>query len=792
GTVITNPDTLETNIRGIFADGDVVTGPFTAISAIAQGGKAAQAIMHFLTQGECKSQNQKFYSFKHKLATLSSNEFEKFGRQQRGRQAEVAVEDRITCFQEVEKGFSEAEALHETGRCIECGCTEYADCRLRKYCDEYQINVEAVTGEVRKYKIDDRHPFIRLDPNKCINCGKCVRMCSEILGVSALGFVYRGFKSIVKPAMEKPLAETNCISCGNCIDVCPTGAIAEKFPFKLLGALEKENITTVCNFCSLGCLINIKKMANGIVYVANTTEEIAASHNHGFLCAKGRFGHRYLLTKERVSNAAIKQDGQQVQYSMDEAIEYSAQKLKFIIEQYGTDSVAIMASPKLSNEELYLLQKLARVGLQNNNIGSFSVNQLFAESTGNSASILSNNSCLKMEELHNADIIVILNANLPDDFLPLELQIKAIQKKGAKVVLFSSTETRLAKSADLWLDCKKGLPGFVLGCMMKRCIENANFDELFISNTVDNFPEFKEQICALDIEAMLKFAGLNREKFVAFASMMQSAEANIAFICSLDSMPGTSVSSVKAIENYLLLTGRANKANNGLLLLQEFNNSAGLTTMGASSQFMPGSVNFNNVEATDRIGHEWDTNLADIFHPVDVYEKLKQGEIKALLVFGEDPLFDAHNEKYMGNIEFLLISSPFNSVTMQNADVILPAAAFTEDDGTYTRFDNTLQNAPKIKQGSCQFTNWEVIQKLGTYFTSCMNYNSIAELREEILRVTDLANASSEVTANKNTKDRKTCSFTLYDSNLSSSSAIKPSLHYQENYYFSHIKMQII
>ena len=136
GTIIVNKETLETSVPGVFAGGDVVTGPFTAISSIAQGKKAATAIMNYLQSGSAGVSAHKFYSFKHKLATLSEHEFEKFGKLERVKQGELEVLDRISCFKEVETGYTEVEAHHEAERCLECGCSEYADCRLRKI-DKY-------------------------------------------------------------------------------------------------------------------------------------------------------------------------------------------------------------------------------------------------------------------------------------------------------------------------------------------------------------------------------------------------------------------------------------------------------------------------------------------------------------------------------------------------------------------------------------------------------------------------------------------------------------------------------
>ncbi len=330
GTVCVNKETMETSIHGVFAGGDVVTGPFTAITSIAQGKKAAKAIMSYLTTGKAKAGNGKFYSFKHNLAKINEREYEGFRKLAREKMKELEVTDRVHSFREVEKGLNEEQVFDELKRCLECGCSEYYDCTLRKYCDEYDVNISQFIGETKKYLADGRHPFIMLDPNKCINCGRCVRTCSEILKVSALGFINRGFKSVVKPAMEKALSETNCISCGNCIDACPTGAISEKFPFKILGTLPKENVETVCSFCSVGCKVNFKKVSDDIFYVSNTTEEIKDSHNKGYLCTKGRFGHRYLLNKKRVVFPQIRRHGIIDFVDTNEALKYSEQQIRFI------------------------------------------------------------------------------------------------------------------------------------------------------------------------------------------------------------------------------------------------------------------------------------------------------------------------------------------------------------------------------------------------------------------------------------------------------------------------------
>lgn len=796
GTVCVNKETFETSIHGVFAGGDVVTGPFTAITSIAQGKKAAKAIMSYLTTGKAKGGNGNFYSFKHNLAKINEREYEAVKKLAREKMQELEVTDRIHNFKEVEEGLTEEQVADEFKRCLECGCSEYYDCDLRKYCDEYDVNISSFTGETKKYLADGRHPFIMLDPNKCINCGRCVRTCSEILKVSALGFINRGFKSVVKPAMEKALLDTNCISCGNCIDACPTGAISEKFPFKILGTLPKDNIETVCSFCSVGCKINFKKISDDIFYVANTTEEIKDSHNKGYLCVKGRFGHRYLMNKNRVLFPQIRRHGIIDFVDTNEALKYSEKKIKELTEKYGADSVAVLASPKLSNEELYLLQKFTRAGLKNNNISSFS-NLVY----GNDLNALDSmtgftSSTASMDDLNDADVIVVINSNLSEENLVMELKIKEAQKHGAKLVLINSSEIKLTKYADLWIDSRKGTNTYLIDSLNKILIEDGYASESFVHGRTKNFKELRANLANIDISKAIHYSGVDKNVFNEFISTMKTF-SNIIFIYNIDSRSDKSVNDLKAISNFLTLTGRTGQEKNGIIILREYNNSTGLIDMGVLPEYLPGFVKYDETEQVNTIGNAWNTDLAKIFKPVDLALKLKKGEIKGLLIFGEDPLNVHENEIYFNGVEFLLVSDAYHTSTTENADVVLPAANHLEQSGTYTRCDNLVQKSSKVINGVNDYENWQLISNLAARFADGFRFNSSSEVQDEINTVNRFYKYASPGDSwmkeyFNNGFSKKRLNFSIHKVDFTLSENIKHIIHYQDNYYFSSVKNKLV
>jgi formate dehydrogenase major subunit len=799
GTLKVDPQSLQTSIKGVFAGGDVVTGPWTAIASIAQGKTAAKSIHSFLVSGDVGKNSVPFISQKSRFGSISEQEMSYVEHIDREHMPELSLMERQNNFKEVELGFENHQVKNETIRCLECGCSEYYDCVLRKYCNEFGIDISNYIGEVRKYKVDDRHPFINLDLNKCINCGLCTRTCSEVLMVSALGFINRGFNAVIKPAMEHPLIATNCISCGNCVDACPTGALSEKFPFKVLGTLPKDDYQAICHFCSIGCNLNYKVINREIFYVANSTTDVLKSHNKGYLCVKGRFGHRFLLTENRLHKPIVNQDGKSKEVNWEIAVDSVVKRVKKIVRKHGPDSVAVFASPKLSNEEIYLLQKLARVSLTTNNISSFS-NLLYHEDFNSLDQALGMTvSTMNMDELENSDIIVVMNADLSDENLVMELKIKNAQKKGTKLILINSSEIKLTKFTDLWMDSRRGTHTALLNGLIRELIKNGQVDESFIQDQTEGFSGLKQMVSTFSREKVCRLTGINNEKLELLYQWLGNTKNKISFIYNIDSPKEKSEGDLQAIGNFLLLTNRIGKTGNGVIILRDYVNSAGLLDMGGIPDYLPGYVSAGNEEEIKRIGRLWGQDLKKIFRPVDLKSRLLAGDIKAMLIFGEDPLYLNENRKYFGGVEFLMVSDLFKTATTNEADVILPAASYIEQDGTYTACDRRLQKVNRIFYPRNGFQNWEIILKLSKGFGIRFPYKSPDEILDEI-RTVNRCYHDCEINhfwgaglfkEGYYTPDNK-AHFSIFASGINTQNPEKSSILFSENYFKLKIKRYLM
>ncbi|MFH1223810.1 MAG: NAD(P)-binding protein, partial [Pseudomonadota bacterium] len=281
--------TYRTNMDGIFAGGDVVSGPYIAISAIAHGLLASKSIDSYLTGKPLEVDKSKKYAFSlgKKLASVNINYIPQAEKVKREKNKELPVKERVTNFKEVEYTFSEAQAVNESNRCIGCGCLDYDECKLRAYGEEYKVNEALIKGEMRVRKVDDSSKYMVFDSTKCIKCGKCVRVCDELKGVGALGFVRRGFVTDVMPSCEDNIVNTSCVECGQCETACPSGAILDKTAvLKKMAQFKTRNVDTVCKECSLGCKTTVSYVGEMPVKIIPQNR---GTMDEPMLCKLGRY-----------------------------------------------------------------------------------------------------------------------------------------------------------------------------------------------------------------------------------------------------------------------------------------------------------------------------------------------------------------------------------------------------------------------------------------------------------------------------------------------------------------------
>jgi formate dehydrogenase major subunit len=725
----TDKGTFETSIPGVFAGGDTITGPAVAIDAIAHGRMAANTIDQYMREGKAKTAGMEFVSRKESFGKLVESDFAQYPKAAREKMPELPVAERIKTLAEVEMGFTEMQAHNEASRCLECGCSAYFDCALRKYATDFGVDLTRFVGDVRKYKVDRDHPFIALDPNKCISCGRCVRTCSEILKISALGFVYRGFKSVVKPSMEKKLLQTNCISCGNCISACPTGAITEKVPFAKPGPWAHEEIESICSFCSLGCNLKYKVFHDHLFSVAGTN---GASHNKGYLCPKGRFGYRYMLDEGRLLKPMIRKRGKFKEVGWDQALDHAANRIKAIIETHGPEAVALFGSPRMTNEELYLLQKLARVTIKTNNIGSFTnlLNGVEQDALDDMFGITT--STATTDDLAAADLILVVNADVSEESLIAELKIKAAQKNGARLVTVASSEIELNKFADVWIDAKRGTVTALLQGMSSAVIGKGLADAKYIDEKTDGYEVFKESVAGLDLGGVSELTGVSKERLTKLYDLVARPDQNIVVVYNVDSLWEKSRNDLKAIGNFMMLTGRVGKPGSGIILLRDYSNSQGLLDMGVDSSYLPGHVSMENTKDIENLSSLWGVDLSTVFTPANLKDQLERDKIKALLIFGEDPLAAPHNVRLTGGVEFMLVLDHFMTATAMEADVVLPASLPIETEGSLTACDRRVQATGKIFEPRSGKETWQVISDLAGRLGLPFAYISVKDIANEI------------------------------------------------------------
>ncbi|MCX7695017.1 MAG: NAD(P)-binding protein [Caloramator sp.] len=628
GTISVNPNNFKTSMEGIFAGGEAVTGPKIAIEAIAQGKNAAYVIDNYLKAEDVSVPNPCYIV----QDDLSEEDFKKFSKEERQEQYVLPSSERKMSFRPISKALTEEQAIKEASRCLECGCHDYFECKLVNYLQKYNIKVDRIKGKKHKRDINNTHPFILRNPDKCILCGLCYRTCEEVMGITALGLKGRGFDSEVIPEFNLPLNQSSCISCGQCIDVCPTGALIDRASVKKQVPVEFDETHSICSYCGAGCEV-VYQSKGDLVFKALPNKEIS-----GILCARGRFGTEHINSDSRLKTPFVFYENARSQVSLDEALSLLSKKLKLVEGQYGKDSIGILVSPRFTNEEAFVLKKVAEK-LNTKYIGSMAIkNNVLEKAFGYDASTNS------YDELFSTELIVSIG-DVAENHPAFASRLKAAANK-VKLVSINSNDTRVKEWSSKFYKVDNNL-NFLKG-VIKTIIEK-HIGEKEVRNRCSGFDELRQFVenTKMTTEAQ------------EFADMF--AQAKKAIIVVDEDTLGEA--SLMLLSDALSLCKKVGKPHSGIIILRSKANTQGFIDMG---------INISGYE---------------------ILKEVEKGNIKALVVIGEDIYSEYSN--MLKNLKLFATFDLFETSTTQNSNIVIPIASSAEGCGTYT---NSCRKVQKLNR----------------------------------------------------------------------------------------------
>ena len=716
-TVQVNEKTFETTVDGVFSGGDVVTGAATAIEAIAAGRKAAYAIDTYIREGTVRPEPEEFLSRKDVFSKVGIHDLRSQEKKAKRHIPLIPIDQRVNSFVEVELGYSAADLSEEATRCLECGCVALFDCDLRKYATEYGVDVKHFMGEARQHERDISHPLIELDANKCILCGRCVRICSDVVGVSAYGFINRGFSTVVAPALGGSLLDTECVACGLCIGTCPTGAIAQRLPLAKPGPWKTESTESVCHYCGVGCRIDYDTFGDTLVKVSRHERNDVTFGNH---CRKGRFGFNFVHAHDRLLTARVHNGQAATEVPLEEALDHAALRLKELSRKYSPREIAVFVSPRLTNEEIYLAQKFARVALRTHNVTSFShlVNREFF-----APDVLATTT---YPELARAQAILVVNSGLDEEHFVVDLVAKRAIRDGAKLVYIGPKENRSARVAELFLECAPDSETLVVQAIVAE-----------VSRLAGQPPaaELVGAIAGLSPAQIGEKTGVDPAAITEAAEILAGSQRKVLIF-------NRDYRGVRRAGDVSWLAAAGTALGCGVLPLHEKSNAQGLLDMGAHPAWYPGYRAVTDAGTIEDLEKDWSVSLRDLdTGDVDVARLLAEKAIKVAVVLGEDPLgaedLPAEIRAGLEAAEFLVVADLFATRTARAAHVVFPMSSTPETSGTMTNSERRVQLLRKAIPARSGIETWRIITELaarmGLRFK--MNYLAPSEVFEEIRRV---------------------------------------------------------
>lgn len=615
-------------------------------------------------------------------------------------------------------------------------------------------------GEVnaRYLPKDESNPYFTYDPSKCIVCSRCVRACEEVQGTFALTIAGRGFESRVSPgSFGDDFLGSECVSCGACVQACPTATLQEKSIIDI--GQPEHSVVTTCAYCGVGCSFKAEMRGEELVRMVPYKDGKA---NHGHSCVKGRFAYGYASHKDRVLNPMIRENITDPwrEVSWEEALGFAASRLRRLQANYGQDSIGVITSSRCTNEETYLVQKLARAVFGNNNTDTcarvchsptgYGLGQTFGTSAGTQ----------DFDSVEDVDVALVIGANPTDGHPVFASRLKKRLRQGAKLIVIDPRRIDLVRTphvaASHHLALRPGTNVAVVTALAHVIVTEELYDEAFIRERCD-WDEFQDYAAfaadpANSPESVETLTGVPAGT-VREAARLYAKGGNAAIYYGLGVTEHSQGSTtVIGLANLAMMTGNIGRRGVGVNPLRGQNNVQGSCDMGSFPHELPGYRHVNNADVRDIFEKAWGVPISDEpgLRIPNMLDAAVDGTFKGLYCQGEDILQSDPDTKHvsagLAAMECVIVHDIFLNETANYAHVFLPGSTFLEKDGTFTNAERRINRVRRVMTPKAGYADWEVTQLLANAMGGNWSYMHPAEIMAEIAATTpSFANVTYEL-----------------------------------------------
>jgi len=583
---------------------------------------------------------------------------------------------------------------------LEClDCTANGRCELQTLAQQVGLRTPRYENpRTHNPPRDDSHPFIKLEMDKCIGCARCVRACDEVQGSFILQMSGRSYDTKVIAGNDTGFEDANCVSCGQCVVECPVAALEE--PGTRDAGLPDETVTTTCSYCGVGCSLDVNVKDGRVINIVPTK---TGSANRGHTCVKGRFAHQFAHADDRLTCPLIKDraTGEFREASWDEALDLIATKLGYIRDTFGPEAIALISSSRCTNEENYLMQKLARAVLNTNSIdncsrvchspSAYALGQALGTGAGTNS----------FQDVFHSEVLMIVGANPTEAHPVFGARIKQAVLGGCKLIVLDPRNTELARLADVHIPLRPGSNVAVINAMQQVLIAEQLIDPRFIERCAEGFDEVAATVAECTPEWAAEIALVDPEIIRAAARLYASGGASQILWGLGVTEAGHGSNAAFGLINMAVMTGNLGRPGTGTSPIRGQNNVQGASDVGALPNVFSDYRSVKDPQARAEHAEAWGVEppTNEGLRIPDMFEAAHAGTLKAMYILAEDVAqSDPNTTHVVGALEaldFLVVQEIFMNPTAELADVVLPGTTFLEKDGTFVNSDRRIQRVRK-------------------------------------------------------------------------------------------------